>query len=114
MIRQPPCGSGSMIESEQALATPVAVAPAAPAWRCAWWRASVLVAVVGFLYADTLARMVNQWWNDPNFSHGFFVPLFSAYVVWQSRDRLRSLPLIPAAASGIAVILFSLVLLILG
>jgi len=44
-----------------------------------------------WLYGPTLARLVGQWWKDPNFSHGFFVPLFSVFVVWQERSRLSGL-----------------------
>jgi exosortase len=35
-----------------------------------------------------VTHLVGQWWGDPNFSHGFFVPLFSAFVIWQERSRL--------------------------
>jgi exosortase len=74
----------------------------------------LLAAVIGVLYADTLAKMVGQWWNDPNFSHGFFVPLFSLYVVWQSRERLRALKPRPALIAGLVVIAFSLATLVVG
>jgi exosortase len=55
------------------------------------WQTIVIVALLMWLYGPTLARLVVQWWKDPNFSHGFFVPLFSAFVVWQERSRLSSL-----------------------
>jgi len=103
-----------MSESGQALATPPVTATLMPTSSFSWWRAAVLVAVVGILYAGTLAKMADQWWNDPNFSHGFFVPLFSAYVVWQSRQRLRSLTVQPATVPGLLVILFSLATLVVG
>lgn len=103
-----------MSESGQALATPPVTATRMPTSSFSWWRVAVLVGVVGILYAGTLAKMADQWWNDPNFSHGFFVPLFSAYVVWQSRHRLRSLTVQPATVAGLAVILFSLATLVVG
>jgi exosortase len=49
-----------------------------------------------WIYASTLAHLVEQWWSDPNFSHGFFVPLFSAFVIWQERSRFFSLRLQPS------------------
>jgi exosortase len=55
------------------------------------WQTIVIVALLMWLYGPTLARLVGQWWKDPNFSHGFFVPLFSVFVVWQERSRLSGL-----------------------
>lgn len=49
-----------------------------------------------WLYAPIITHLVGQWWNDPNFSHGFFVPLFSAFVIWQDRSRFPRLPLRPS------------------
>jgi exosortase len=43
------------------------------------------------LYFPTLTHLVAQWWGDPNFSHGFFVPFFSAFVIWQERPSLSRL-----------------------
>ncbi len=51
------------------------------------WQAFVLAALLLWLYLPILSRLAAQWWNDPNFSHGFFVPLFSAFVIWQERSR---------------------------
>ena len=56
---------------------------------------------------------MGQWWENPNFSHGFFVPLFSAYVLWQERARLALLPLRPSW-SGLGIIVFALGMLVTG
>src|SRR2546422_833544 len=55
------------------------------------WQAAVLGILVGYLYHTILWRLILNWWNDPNFSHGFFVPLFSIFVVWRERKRIGSL-----------------------
>lgn len=77
------------------------------------WQAGVLAALSLWLYWSTVVHLVGQWWNDPNFSHGFFVPLFSAFVLWQERDRLSRM--VPSPSwSGLAVIVLALCVLILG
>jgi exosortase len=77
------------------------------------WQIVVLAALSLWLYRSTVARLVSQWWNDPNFSHGFFVPLFSGFVLWQERGRLARLVPRPSW-SGLAVLASALCLLILG
>ncbi len=57
------------------------------------WQIVVLAALSLWLYGPTLIHLIRQWWHDPNFSHGFFVPAFSAFVVWQGRARLAQIPL---------------------
>jgi hypothetical protein len=34
---------------------------------------------------------VSDGWNDPNYSHGFLVLLFSGLLVWQQREKLKEL-----------------------
>jgi exosortase len=77
------------------------------------WRAAILVGLLAWLYAPVLASLSKQWWSDPNFSHGFFVPLFSLFVLWQNRSTLAAVPRQPSSW-GLPVIIFSLTTLILG
>ena len=51
-----------------------------------------LVTLVLALYWKILPAWVTQWWDDPNYSHGFLVPLFSLYVIWRGRAALAALP----------------------
>ena len=81
--------------------------------RYPWWQVAVLVVLIGWLYSSILYHLVGQWWQDPNFSHGFFVPLFSAFVVWQDRSRLAAVPLTPSSW-GLLIVVVALCVLILG
>ncbi|MBZ5647045.1 MAG: exosortase [Acidobacteriia bacterium] len=53
--------------------------------------AGAMLALVAVLYHGILATLALDWWNDPNFSHGFFVPAFSLFVLWQERAQLAKL-----------------------
>jgi exosortase len=77
-----------------------------------YWQMAVLAGVSLWLYGPTLSRLVGQWWQDPNFSHGFFVPAFSAFVIWQERARLRSLRTRPSwwGMGGLALALCVLII----
>lgn len=77
------------------------------------WQVGVLAVLCIWLYWSTLLHLVGQWWSDPNFSHGFFVPLFSAFVIWQERDRLAHLRPVPSW-TGAIVLLAGLGLLVVG
>jgi exosortase len=52
-------------------------------------------------------------WLYPNFSHGFFVPLFSALIIWQERQNLAQLPLRPSW-SGLPIAAFAMCTLVVG
>ncbi len=73
----------------------------------------VLLGLLGWLYASILGRLVGQWWNDPNFSHGFFVPAFALFVLWQDRSRLASLPRAPSLW-GLLILVTALCVLVVG
>lgn len=73
----------------------------------------LLGGILVFLYSAIVARLVDQWWNDPNFSHGFFVPAFSAMIVWQSREKLLAIPRAPAWF-GLVVVAGALFVMVVG
>lgn len=81
--------------------------------RMPWWQILAFVVVLGWLYASVLRHLVWQWAHDPNYSHGFFVPLFSLFVIWSEREKLRKLAIEPSW-SGLLVLLFGLVVLAAG
>ena len=84
--------------------------------RFSWgtrWQFGILGALILWLYASTLAHLVLQWWQDPNFQHGFFVPLFSAFVVWQERGELAKIDLRPSW-TGLPILAFGLCVMIVG
>jgi exosortase len=78
-----------------------------------YWQLGILAALSLWVYWSTLAHLLGQWWHDPNFSHGFFVPLFSAFVIWQQRYQLFTLDRKPSW-SGLVVLFIGLMILIVG
>lgn len=78
-----------------------------------WWGGAALLISIAFLYKDIFFALVKDWWTDPDLSHGFVVPLIAAYVVWQRRQNLASLPLKPSWW-GLGVIAGSMGVLLLG
>jgi exosortase len=73
----------------------------------------VLSTLLGGLYWWIVRDMVVNWWEDPNYSHGFLVPVFSGYLIWLKRDELRSLRPRPNWG-GFFVLLTGVAALILG
>jgi exosortase len=65
------------------------------------------------LYAALLKNLVLQWWSDPDYSHGFFVPLFSAYILWRQRERWMKTEIKPSNF-GLLVMLGAIGLLLVG
>jgi exosortase len=73
--------------------------------------------LIGFLiaaiYYRVLAKLVLDWWEIPDFSHGFLVPIFAAYLVWSKKDTLLKTKIAPTW-SGIGFVALGLVVLLLG
>jgi exosortase len=73
----------------------------------------VIGGLVAGLYGPVLIRMIVQWWQDPDYSHGFVVPLFVGYVLYQRRHQLRQVPLEPSNL-GLPVMVGAIGLLLAG
>lgn len=104
-----------MTESEQLLS----LEPAAHTARrrrysiTLWFEIGTTILLLGVLYRHIAPALVLDWWNDPNFSHGFIVPLFSAFVVWRDRTKLRAIETRPSWL-GLVVIFGGLSTLVVG
>ena len=77
------------------------------------WGSLLIGALMAAIYAGILAKLVTDWWQIPDFSHGFLVPIFSAYLVWTKRAILRKIAVCPSW-SGVAVVAAGLLVLFLG
>jgi len=77
------------------------------------WQLGILIAIMLWLYSSILVHLVAQWWKSPDFSHGFFVPLFSAFVVWQERAKLAGIALRPSWF-GLPMVVIAMFTLIVG
>jgi len=73
-----------------------------------------MVAVATLLYRSVLPELIGDWYNSPEYSHGFLVPLISAYVIWLRRSKLKEVPIKPSLFIGVGLAVFSFCLLILG
>lgn len=78
-----------------------------------WTQFAALGVLIGLLYHGILANLASQWWNDPDFSHGFFIPIFSGLVIWRMRHQLVSLKPTPSW-SGLLIVLGALITLVVG
>src|SRR5438552_19131649 len=41
-----------------------------------------------WVYWPTFGNLLGKWESDPQYSHGFVVPLFSLYLLWRRRQQL--------------------------
>lgn len=73
--------------------------------------AVLAVAAVALLgaFGSGLRFMVANWEQVPEYSYGYFIPVISAFLIWQRSDRLRALEL-RGAWSGLWLIVLALLL----
>src|SRR3981081_4613811 len=78
------------------------------------WLPYVAIAILlVVLYYRVAVKLVYDWYTIPDYSHGFLVPFFAAFLVWDKRKVLKSIP-IKQTWSGIVLIVFAIMVLILG
>jgi exosortase len=59
--------------------------------------AAVLGAALLWVYWPTLRALAHRWAADPQYSHGYLVPLFAGLLLWLRRDRLAGATARPSA-----------------
>jgi exosortase len=73
----------------------------------------VLISLIVILYAPILKALILGWWNDPDYGHGFLVPVFAGYVLWRERDRWMKTEIKPSNF-GLLVMLGAVLILLGG
>jgi exosortase len=71
---------------------------------------SILVLAI---YYKVIGKLVMDWYTNPDFSHGFLVPPFAAFLLWDKRQVLRETPIRPSWG-GIWLVVAAVVMLFLG
>ena len=64
-------------------------------------------------YLPALFDLISDWYNDPNYSHGFLVPAISGYLIWKKREELSEIGQ-SVRTSGIFIIIAGIFLFIIG
>lgn len=101
-------GDSAMITAASASAGGAAAGRKFP-WLLIGWFGLLLFS----LYYPVLIHMVRDWYVDDNMGHGFFVPVVSAWLVWQQRAKLLAAAYQPNLW-GLAVVLLGGLLLVAG
>ena len=52
------------------------------------WLVLALVALC-LIYRDVFVSLSNVWSNNADYSHGYLVPIFAAYILWSNRGSLH-------------------------
>ena len=50
---------------------------------------AILTSILVFSYWTTFQGMEERWRVDPQYSHGYLVPLFAAFLLWSRRDQMN-------------------------
>jgi exosortase len=82
-------------------------------WQISWGPILLLAALLVLLYYRIGIKLVTDWYELPDFSHGFLIPFFAAYLVWDNRAKIRSTPIQPTWA-GIWLVALGLFELLVG
>jgi exosortase len=84
-----------------------------PSSKRSWIAAALVLAGFALLYRQVVVKLVMDWYNDDNYSHGFLIVPLALYFVWERREKLRKIPVTPSAL-GLVFVLGSVIVLIAG
>ncbi len=51
-----------------------------------------LIAILSWAYTEQISSLLRTWWRDPNYGHGFFVPVFAIVLLWFRREMIQPPP----------------------
>jgi exosortase D (VPLPA-CTERM-specific) len=103
--------TGEQVSAEAGLGRPLG-----ELWRSsvgAWVLLAVSAGLVGFAFWESLVELEHIWSSSEEYSHGYFIPLISLFLVWQQRDELARLPF-AGSWLGVAVLVAGVLIYVVG
>ena len=73
---------------------------------------SLVAILLVVLYGSIVVGLANDWWNEPNASHGLLVPPLAAYIAWKRKHLTVAAPVKPDVRGLPWIVAACLVLLI--
>lgn len=83
-----------------------------PIFILSLWGVAVLL--LGLALGESLQMMVEVWTETEEYSHGFFIPAISLYLLWVRRHELAFTSGLKQSLPGVALLVFALLLGLLG
>ncbi len=71
-------------------------------WTTVAWISALLLAC----YAQILVSLADQWYENPDMGHGFFVPVIAGYIAWRIWPTIADVPAKPNWW-GLAIVLWA-------
>lgn len=87
-----PVAAGSSRRLADLIEPDEAVAVRYPLTSSSWGKVAVLAGVLTLLYGTELRGLIRLWLADENWSHGFIIPLFSLFLIYNWRRSLLQTP----------------------
>ncbi len=81
--------------------------------RRAWMHGAILAVLLVLLYFHIAIKLVSDWIELPDYSHGLLIPFFALFLVWDKRKILQRTELKPSWA-GLWLVAAGLFVLIVG
>jgi exosortase len=78
-----------------------------------WSPYAAIAILLVVIYYRVAIKLVYDWYTIPDYSHGFLVPFFALFLLWDKRKTLRNTP-IQQSWRGIPLVVFGIIVLILG
>ena len=83
-----------------------------PATILGLWVFALILLV--FTFSDILNEMVGFWIDKEEYSHGFFIPVISGYLLWARRRELKFIEQFRDSLPGLIIVIIGLFLFLLG
>ena len=85
-----------------------------PSSKRPWIAAALVLAGFALLYRQVVVKLVMDWYNDDNYSHGFLIVPLALYFAWERREQAPQDSGDAERRSGWSVVLGSVVVLVAG